>query len=312
MTEIFNISTLERESGVARSTIHFYIRRGLLPPPQKTAASRSLYGESHLALLRKIMEMKETGSSLAEIRATLGPALQKAAENKQDLAEQERDRVRREILRVATEEFETNGYEKTHVSTITKKLGITQQVLYSHFASKLELLVECFRTFMSWNVAYHEARIAESSDLGERVLWRLFADYRARELDSDVTSHIHAEQGHSAAERVRLAERAWELVARVAQLELESLREPGRSPQSIPLELLSYSLVGAHRTVAMKASWNEEWTQEDVLRTHLWLWLAVAGALSGAIDIDSQLAPYEDLIREIAKREPETPPTPGR
>lgn len=310
MTQVFTISTLERESCVSRSAIHFYIRQGLLPPPQKTAASRSLYDQSHLAFLRKIRQMKSAGSSLTEIKAALAPELERAANNQRDLAGQERDRIRRDILRVATEKFETNGYEKTHISAIAGELGITQQVLYSHFPSKLELLVECFRTFMSWNIAHHEDRIADSPDIGERVLWRLFADYRASELASDVSAHIHAERGHSVAERVKLAERAWDPVAQAVSRDLERLRKGRELPQQIPVELLAYSLIGAHRTAVMRSSWNKDWSREDVLRTHLWLWLLVAGALRGAFDVDSQMAHYENLIEEIAGRESVTPPTP--
>jgi DNA-binding transcriptional MerR regulator len=307
IVEAYAIAALERETGVSRSTIHFYVRQGLLPSPQKTHAGRSLYGHDHVALLAKIGELKRAGRSLAEIRTTLSPELEKAKVNGKDLARLESDRVRSAILSVATEAFATNGYEKTHVATIIKKLGITHQVFYSHFASKLELLVESFRAFITWNVAYNETRLAETTDLGERVLWRLFADYRASQLASEVMSHIRAERGHSAAERRRLAERAWEGVVDVIERELEALGGPRDIPP-VPLELLSYSMIGAHHNAAMRASWDDEWTREDVLRTHLWLWLAVALAMNGGVD--SQLARYEGLIRELASREPETPPPP--
>ena len=308
IVEAYAIAALERETGVSRSTIHFYVRQGLLPAPQKTDAGRSLYGHDHVTLLARIGELKRAGRSLAEIRATLSPELEKAEENGRDLARLESDRIRRTILRVATEEFAANGYEKTHVATIIKKLGITHQVFYGHFPSKLELLVESFRAFITWNVAYNEARLADVSDLGERVLWRLFADYRASQLASEVMSHIRTERGHSAAERRRLAERAWEGVVDVIERELEALRGPPDTPPAVPFELLAYSMIGAHHNAAMRASRDDAWTREDVLRTHLWLWLAVAAAMDGGVD--GQLARYEGLIREIASREPEAPPAP--
>ena len=46
------IVELERESGVARRTIYYYVRIGLLPAAQKASPSRALYTEGHLALLR--------------------------------------------------------------------------------------------------------------------------------------------------------------------------------------------------------------------------------------------------------------------
>lgn len=307
---VFNISALERESGVARGTIHFYLRRGLLPAPQKTAASRSLYSDVHLAFLSKITELKGQGLSLAAIKAALSAELDRSAGAGEDLAARESERVRRAILRVATEEFAAHGYDKTHVATIIRKLGITHQVLYSHFSSKLELLVESFRTFLHWNVAYNEARLAAAADPGERVLWRLFADYRANELASDVLLHIRSEKGHSAAERLRLAERAWQGVIDIARGEFEALRAPLGLPPPVPLELLAHSMIGAHHNAAFRASWDDTYSREDVLRTHLWLWLAVAAGMKGAVDIDLQVARYEDLIREVAARRPEMPPAP--
>jgi DNA-binding transcriptional MerR regulator len=308
MAEVFTISALERRSGVPRSTIHFYVREGLLPSAQKTAAGRSLYSEEHLVLLRRVGELKEAGHALAEIRGALAPDLEKARENSRDLAREENERVRRLILRVATEEFETSGYEKTHVSTIIRKAGITRQLLYAHFTSKLELLVESFRLFVTWNVAFNESRIADTPDLGERVLSRLAADEQASHLATDVLSHIRAERGHSADERRRLAERAWESVARVVTTELEGLRRADGPPAAVPLELLAYSMLGAHHNAAMRASWDEQWTREDVFRTHLWIWLVVTAALSGAIDVDSKLAGYERLVRQLSSRPPEAPP----
>lgn len=287
------------------------MRQGLLPPPQKTAASRALYSEDHLTFLKRIGELKQAGLSLADMRVALGAELERAASSGEDLAARENERMRQSILRVATEEFAAHGYAKTHIASIIRKLGITHQVLYGHFSSKLELLVESFRTFLHWNVAYNEARLAGSSDLGERVLWRLFADYRANELASDVLLHIRSERGHSAAERRRLAERAWEGVIEIAKRELEALREPLGLPATVPLELLASGLIGAHHNAAMRASWDETWTREDVLRTHLWLWLAVAAAMRGPTDVDSEVARYEGLIREVALRRPEIPPAIG-
>ena len=58
IVKVMTIAALEQATGVARSTIHFYIREGLLPQPAKTAASRSLYSEDHVRLLGRIGELK--------------------------------------------------------------------------------------------------------------------------------------------------------------------------------------------------------------------------------------------------------------
>ena len=77
-------------TGVPRTTIHFYLRQGLLPRAQKTAASRSLYTDEHVKILGRIAELKGQGTTLAEIESELQPRLDEANETAVDLAAQER------------------------------------------------------------------------------------------------------------------------------------------------------------------------------------------------------------------------------
>ena len=308
IAEALTISTLEKETGVSRSTVHFYVREGLLPAPQKTAAGRALYTEDHVRLLKQTARLKKAGRSLAEIKAELAPDLARASTNNVDLAGQESERMRRSILRVATEEFAAKGYKETHIATIIRRLGITSQVFYSHFPSKLQLFVESFETFLSWNLAFVEPKLTETEDLGERLLWRLLADHRANEFGSQVLAQIDSDHSLSEAEKHRLSEQAWEDVVARIKIEFESVRLPGSPPSPISLDLLCYSLIGAHHAASMRASWDQRITRADSVRLHLWLWLAALAAMSGEVDIDSRIARYEELIQEVATRKPETPP----
>lgn len=59
-------------SGVARETIHFYLREGLLPRPAKGGRTVAYYGEDHLARLRLIRHLREDKYlPLAVIRSLL-------------------------------------------------------------------------------------------------------------------------------------------------------------------------------------------------------------------------------------------------
>lgn len=60
------ITELERESGVPRRTIHFYIRQGVLPPPEG-AGGAARYGEEHLLRLRLVQELQKSHLKLAGI-----------------------------------------------------------------------------------------------------------------------------------------------------------------------------------------------------------------------------------------------------
>lgn len=53
------MAELSSKSGVARETIHFYLREGLLPRPKKGGRTVAYYGEEHLERLRLIRRLRE-------------------------------------------------------------------------------------------------------------------------------------------------------------------------------------------------------------------------------------------------------------
>src|ERR1700759_4721473 len=66
------MAELARRSGVARETIHFYLREGLLPRPEKGGVTVAYYGEEHLERLRIIRRLPEEKSlPIAVIRRIL-------------------------------------------------------------------------------------------------------------------------------------------------------------------------------------------------------------------------------------------------
>ena len=69
-------------------------------------------------------------------------------------------------------------------------------------------------------------------------------------------------------------------------------------------------MIGALHNTVFSASWDDKHDRADILRLHLWTWLALLAAISGEVDIDSRLARYEELVQEMAAREPQAPPVP--
>jgi DNA-binding transcriptional MerR regulator len=66
------ISELSAASGVPIPTIKYYLREGLLPQGEQTAATRAVYGERHLHRLRLIRALLEVGRlPLASIRQVI-------------------------------------------------------------------------------------------------------------------------------------------------------------------------------------------------------------------------------------------------
>jgi hypothetical protein len=105
----------------------------------------------------------------------------------------------------------------------------------------------------------------------------------------------------------RLVEQAWADVVHRILADFESVRKPG-APSVASLELLAYGTIGAHHNASLRASWDDKFSREDLITNHLWLFLAILAAVAGEVDIDSRMARYKDLIKEVAGREPATPP----
>jgi DNA-binding transcriptional MerR regulator len=65
------ISTLARAFGLARSTLLYYDRLGLLRPDRHSAAGYRLYGADAQARLTRIMELRAAGLPLATVKRIL-------------------------------------------------------------------------------------------------------------------------------------------------------------------------------------------------------------------------------------------------
>ena len=66
---VYRMRDLERISGVPRSTIHYYVREGLLPQPRKRGKTVADYGAEHIQTLQLIRRLQEEARlSLDEIR----------------------------------------------------------------------------------------------------------------------------------------------------------------------------------------------------------------------------------------------------
>jgi DNA-binding transcriptional MerR regulator len=62
------IGQFARSTGVSRETVHFYLREGLLPPPEKVNARVAYFDEGHLARMRLIKRLQQVHLPLASIK----------------------------------------------------------------------------------------------------------------------------------------------------------------------------------------------------------------------------------------------------
>jgi DNA-binding transcriptional MerR regulator len=308
VVKVLSIGELEKVSGVPRTTIHYYLRQGLLPLPQKTAASRSLYTEEHAEILKRIGELKEDGLSLDEIELELEPLVHRANETGVDLVAQEYERMHNRILAVAAHEFNARGYKNTHVTTIMKKLGITASLFYSHFPSKRRLLAECVSAMMEWSLTYGDSKRDSTDDPAERLLWLAFASLHVFDLGSSGLALVRVERTHDDSELRKPIEEALDGVIERITRDFAETSVEGSTPPAVPDELVAHSLLGAYEQTIFRMFSDKKYSHRDLLKTHLWLFLAVQAARRGEIDIDSRMSRYEELIDRLATDTPPMPP----
>ena len=308
MIQVYSIKDLERVTGVPRTTIHFYLRQGLLPRPQKTAASRSLYTDEHVKILQKIAELKRQGLSLSEMERELQPRVDRANEDGVDLVAQEHERMHNQILALAAHEFATKGYKNTHVTTIMRRLGITATVFYAHFPSKRRVLAECVTILMKWSIEYVDSVQAAIEDPAERLLWNIYGHSRVFELGSAALAVIRVEGTDDDNESQGAIQRGLQATVDHILADLDSEQSMYPNPSRFRGELIALNLFGAYEHLAFRTRFDKQYSRKELLEGHLWLFLAAQAARNGEIDIDSRLARYGDLVEELSSGLPPLPP----
>jgi AcrR family transcriptional regulator len=309
------IGELETESGVSRSTIYYYVRAGLLPPAQKSSPTRAIYTDDHVELLDEIRRLKQDGLDIKAIREQLKQRVHSASQNGEDLVARQGEETRRAILRTAAREFARNGYRQTRIADIISELGITPQVLYSHFPTKRDLFAAAYRQSLDVSMGVIEPRLAGEDDLAVHLLWRMVGDYGLRALNPDLL-YLSREAAYDDPETTRELRWAHEHVLSGQLEELEGLR---RSLDDPPFsdELMNYALYGAFQTMRLRASWDDRFSRSDVMWANILLNIAVRRLYDGSIDVAALKETYASLIDELAAIDPpdvfalETPLSPG-
>lgn len=69
-SERYSIGELSELTGLSRRTIHYYVQRGLLPPPEGGGRGH-YYTAGHVEQIRRIRAWQDAGTSLDRIKASL-------------------------------------------------------------------------------------------------------------------------------------------------------------------------------------------------------------------------------------------------
>lgn len=304
--EALTISQLEALSGVRRDNIHYYIRRGLLPPGQKARATRAIYEARHVELLREIVRLKQEGLSLDEIRKRLQVYIQAAPLNGSDLVARQREETQKTILQVAARRFAERGYERTRITDICEDAGVTAQVLYQHFPSKHHLFIACYQVYFEWMRKQAQPAIDETNDLNARLAWRSWASYGIRAFSPDLQALARVETVHPESELRDLLRGIFAAILDPSVQELAGERTSA-NPGLFDDELVAYAFEGALGNMQMRASWDEKYSKRDVMRTFLAMWMAVRAAYAGRVDLTGEWNAVAGLVERLAATSPRIP-----
>jgi AcrR family transcriptional regulator len=302
------ITALEEAAGVPRSTIYYYVREGLLPTAQKAAASRAIYTEAHVELLREIGRLKGERVPLQVIKERLAPMVAAAGSADVDLVAEQAEQTRRAILAAAARLFACKGYKRTRVADIVKEVGVTPPIFYSHFPSKQDLFVESFGVFVGWMRGFLEPQLDAEPDPVLRDLARVHGYFGVQALSPDLMALVRSEALHEDGDMRKVVEKSYEDMTRGTVADLARMRAGAGRALPASDELVAFGLVGVLENVVMRSSWDERYSRRDVMWTSLCIFLAVQAIYTGRLDLTEQLAKYGEMVRRLADSAPPVPP----
>ena len=301
------ISELERESGVPRRTIYYYVHLGLLPPAQKASATRAIYTPAHADLLARIAALKAEGLTLDSIRERLAGTVEAETAADVDLVAEETRRRRETILQEAARQFAARGYRSTRIADICDAVGIAPQALYGHFPTKQALFVACYQVYANWMAADVEPHVDRQADPAARLLWRMRASAAIQAFGPDLLALAQAASVHDDGELKDAIQQTYRIITERAEADLTALRGGAAAPPCSE-ELAAIGLQGAFERMLMREAWDDEYDLREAMRTHLVLYLALEAVLDGRLDIGARLARLEPLLEDVAGRPLPAPP----
>lgn len=167
------MAELVAQTGLAPSTVRYYIATGLLPPGRRAGSHRHLYDERHVESLRLIRLLKERRHlSVESIRKILPELLQLPADGafRPEMWEQLVEARQASsaaasgasrLLEAGLEAFTRYGYVEVRVEDVCHSAKLAKGSFYRHYGSKEELYFEAAREAGRRVAASFEAQVAE-------------------------------------------------------------------------------------------------------------------------------------------------------
>jgi len=156
--EGLDLADLVDRTGVPAATLHFWRRRGLLPPAKRVAANRFVYDERHVQAAQLVHVLREERRMPLDDIAAVLPSLLDAPSQEAFrpqmwdavLAAQERHlrpaEPPSELVNAVRDVFAERGYAFVSVDDLCAAAGIAKGSFYRWFASKDDAYVAAVRS----------------------------------------------------------------------------------------------------------------------------------------------------------------------
>jgi AcrR family transcriptional regulator len=270
---MMRIKELVERSGVPRTTIHFYLRQGLLHPPHKTGRTMAYYDESHLKRLKEIEDLKKGGrlpvAFLKEQVAKTGGDLLADASTYYDVTKtvattREKEQKRQEIIKEAIRVFSQKGYHQTKIVDITGALKISTGTFYLYFKNKRELFIEVIDDVFQNIVGEAAAAIKGETDFLERLKIRGRVFYKNYTRYSEILNQLRAEMASEEQWPARKIKKIYYDLTRPVIQEIKEAVDTGIIKPVDP-DLTAYSLTGQIEMMSLRLSLDDKYNVEDIV-----------------------------------------------
>ncbi len=265
------IGELEKASGLPRSSIHYYVREGLLSPPFKTGKTMAYYDEDHLKRLKEVSKIKaQLLEKHQRIRVPIeaikheltwdSESLTKA----KNLGHDRRAARKLEIIKATMRLYLDKGFYQTNLSDIARAVGISPSTFYLYFPDQRELFSEVIEHVVSRAIQEIEDQWVGQTDPLVRmwVLAQVFTKYHAR--ISGILNQLRAGAAvNDEWARERLHKIYNDMVDFLSQ-EIKRGMEDGIVRET-DAELLSFLIIGGGDIMAQRVSLDDKYTPTEIL-----------------------------------------------
>lgn len=307
MSRKLTISELEHVSGLKRSTIYFYTREGLLPPPQKVGRGRGIYGEQHIASLAEVTRLKAQGLPVTQIRRRIEEFNESLLPKDVDLVAEHLAETRNAILNTSMRHFASRGFRATRVMDVIHELGMPPLIFYRYFPTKRELFLQTVDMFSDRMLQHIESQLEGEQDAVRRAMLRVRGYLGICSLFPDMLTFVKAEaMSHGNESRLQLRR----TYSKLLQPAIDDLKKLGQQYNRVSAhedELVVHALMGVLEGTAMRLSWDKKYSVADYYWINLEVTLCFVERYITGRDLRKE-PEYATLVDELVSAQPPVPP----